>query len=159
MDEKNLNENENEMNEDFAEEDLGKTQEIDSLFHEDNSRSITPRDEFTELNSADDMSKTLLMDSMPGDNATAVSEQDYIPAENEVKRRKKKPKHQINHVRTMGQVFLGVVISVASMALGVVLSINVIKALRDITGMAKPIKEAEIEIVSDMSVDEIVNLR
>ncbi|MCI7759560.1 MAG: hypothetical protein MSH49_06000, partial [[Eubacterium] saphenum] len=124
--------NENEKNEDFEEEDLGKTQEIDSLFRENDSRSITPRDEFTELNSADDMSKTLLMDSVSGDTAPSVPDEDYIPAENEVKRRKKKPKHQINHVRTMGQVFLGVVISVASMALGVVLSINVIKALRDI---------------------------
>ena len=57
MDEKNLNENE--INEEFEEEDLGKTQEIDSLFSENNSRSITPRDEFIELNSADDMSKTL----------------------------------------------------------------------------------------------------
>ena len=155
MDENNLNENG--KLEDFEEEDLGKTQEIDSLFLENDSRSITPRDEFTELNSADDMSKTLLMDSMPGDNVPAVPEEDYIPAENEVKRRKKKPKHQINHVRTMGQVFLGVVISVASMALGVVLSINVIKALRDITGMAKPIKEAEIEITNEMSVEEIVD--
>lgn len=155
MDEKNLNENE--INEEFEEEDLGKTQEIDSLFSENNSRSITPRDEFIELNSADDMSKTLLMDSMRGDTASDAPVSDYIPEENEVKRRKKKPKHQVNHVRTMGHVFLGVVISVAAIALGVVLSINVIKALRDITGMAKPVKEAEIEIRSDMTTDEIVD--
>ena len=73
MDENNYNENE--KNEDFAEENLDKTQEIDSLFRESDSRSITPRDEFTELNSADDMSKTLLMDSMPGDNVPAVPDE------------------------------------------------------------------------------------
>lgn len=157
MDENKFNENEY-TEESVEDEELEKTQEIKSVFPEsDSARSITPRDEFTELNSPDDMSKTLLMDSMPGEQPAPEEEYDGIPEENEVKRRKRKPKHQINHVRTMGQVFLGVVISVVSMALGVVLSINVIKALRDITGMAKPIREAEVEISEDMSVDEIVD--
>lgn len=156
MDENKYNENDFNADE-HADEELEKTQEIKSVFPEaDAARSITPREEFTELNSPDDMSKTLLMDSMPGE-AAPEEQYDGIPEENEVKRRKRKPKHRINHVRTMGQIFLGVVISVASMALGVVLSINVIKALRDITGMAKPIKEAEVEISADMSVDEIVD--
>lgn len=156
MDENKFNENEY-TEESVGDEELEKTQEIKSVFPEsDSARSITPRDEFTELNSPDDMSKTLLMDSMPH-NSAPEEEYDGIPEENEVKRRKRKPKHQINHVRTMGQVFLGVVISVVSMALGVVLAVNVIKALRDITGMAKPIREAEVEISGDMSVDEIVD--
>lgn len=157
MDENKFNENDI-IEEDFEGDELEKTQEIKSVFPEaDSARSITPREEFTELNSPDDMSKTLLMDSMPSEEPKESAFDEGIPEENEVKRRKRKPKKQINHTRTMGQVFLGVVISVASMVLGVVLSVNVVKALRDITGMAKPIKETEVEITEDMGVDEIVD--
>lgn len=157
MDENKFNENDI-SDESFESEELEKTQEIKSVFPEaDTARSITPREEFTELNSPDDMSKTLLMDSMPGDEPAEPKYDEGIPDGNEIKRRKRKRGRRVNHTRTMGQVFLGVVISVASMVLGVILSINVVKALRDITGMAKPIKEAEVEITEDMSVDEIVD--
>ena len=154
MDENNF---ENKENIEENGEDLGKTQEMKSVQSViGDTHSITPREEFTEMNAADDLSKTLLMDSMRGETAEPVSEE-YIPEQNEVKRRRKKHKNNINHTRTMGQVFLGVVISVVAIGLGVFLSINVVKALRDITGMAKPMMEAEIEINENMGVDDIVN--
>lgn len=153
MDENKINENTEDLD-----DDLGKTQEMDSIQADmEETRVITPREEFIEKNSADDMSKTLLMDSMPGEPTKNEDTEDNYSGENEVKRRRKKRKKQTNHVRTMGQVFLGVIISVTAIVLGIVLAINVIKALRDITGMAKPINKAEIEIKENMSDEEIVD--
>lgn len=57
----------------------------------------------------------------------------------------------------MGQVFLGAVLSVAAICIGIFLSIKVIGALRDITGMAKDRKEMEFEITEGMNVNEIVD--
>lgn len=134
--------------------DYGKTMEMDSLRinQPDETRGITPRNEFTELNSADDMSRTLLMDSV--DDGSANDVEDYIPVNNPVKKRRRKKK-QINHTRTMGQIFLGVVISVAAICIGSILSVHAIDGLRDITGMAKTLKEFDISITEDMTIDEI----
>lgn len=134
--------------------DFGKTQEMDSLrsaFGEE-SRGITPREEFTEMNSADDMSKTLLMDSVPGEEYVEGPE----PVNNPVKRRKRRKKRQTNHVRTMGQIFLGVVISVFAVCAGSILAFQAIQALRDLTGMAKGSNEFDISITDDTTIDDIV---
>ncbi len=153
-----MDENRLENNENIEEEDYGKTQEMDSIqlpkLSESDHHGITPREEFTELNSADDMSKTLLMDSMSGE----LPEDDYLPAENPVHRRKKKhKKKQINHTRTMGQIFLGVLLSVGALALGVMAAVNVIGGMRDITGLAKPNRQTDFEINASMGVNEIVD--
>lgn len=136
--------------------DYEKTQEMDSIQtakqSDEEHYGITPRDEFTELNSADDMSKTLLMDSVGDDSEAVPDEPMYV--QNPVKKRKKKKK--INHTRTMGQVFLGAVLSVVAMGVGIFLAIKVIGAMRDITGMSKPHKEIDFEITEDMSVDQII---
>lgn len=139
-------------------ENFDKTQEMDSIqipkLSDDERHGIMPRDEFTELNSADDMSKTLLMDSVADDNSAS-----YRPSsENPVKRRKKKhKKKRTNHTRTMGQIFLGVVISVSALGFGVVLAVNIISAMRDFTGMSKPNKIIEFEVNESMGVDNIVD--
>lgn len=139
--------------EDEAEDDVGKTREMDSVLYlkPDSIEGITPREEFAELNYADDMQKTRSMDSIDVPNV----QEEQPPAENVIKRRKKK--HHTNHTRTMGQIFLGVVISVASLCIGVVLAVNVIGAMRDFTGMAKGNREVEFEITDDMSVNDIAN--
>ena len=137
-------------------QDYEKTQEMNSIQasgqSEEEHYGITPRDEFTDLNSADDMSRTLLMDSV-GDSAYP---DETLYTQNPVKRRTKKKK-KINHTRTMGQIFLGAVLSVAALGFGVFLSIKVIGAMRDITGMSKPHKEIDFEITEDMGVDEIID--
>lgn len=154
MDDKFNNYTKEEIEEDLAEE-FGKTQEMDSLrLNQEGGepRSITPRGEFTEMNSADDMSRTLLMDSV--DNPEA----DYEPlpvSSNPVKRRRRKKKHTANHTRTMGQIFLGALISVVAICLGSVLAFHAIDGLRDITGIAKDNKEFDISITENMTVDEI----
>ena len=133
-----------------------KTQEMDSIQpsrqSDEEHYGITPRDEFTDLNSADDMSRTLMMDSVGGGD---VYPDEPLYAQNPVKKRHKKKK--INHTRTMGQIFLGAVLSVAALGIGVFLSIKVIQAMRDITGMSKSGKEIDFEITEDMSVDEIID--
>lgn len=137
-------------------EDLGKTQEMESvLFNreaDEEARSITPRDEFIEMNSADDMSRTLLMDSV------SDGEERYEPADNPVKKRRRKhKKKQINHTRTMGQIFLGAVISVAAICIGTVLAFKVIDVMRDITGMAKQQKEMDFTIYDNTTLDDIAD--
>lgn len=154
-----MDKNQFENNESIEEEDFGKTQEMDSIqlpkLSENENHGITPREEFTELNSANDMSKTLLMDSVAGE---ATYEEEYPPAENPVRKRKKKhKKKRINHTRTMGQIFLGVLLSAGALALGVMLSIRVIGAIRDVTGLAKPVKMTNFEINENMGVNEIVD--
>ncbi|MCH5204087.1 MAG: endolytic transglycosylase MltG [Oscillospiraceae bacterium] len=136
-----------------SKEEIEKTQEISSIMeHSGADRAIRSREEFTELNSPDDLQRTRLMNSV-SDNSVQ-----HIPAENTVKRRKKrKKKTQVNHTRTMGQVFLGVLISVISLAAGVILAVYSINGLRDFTGMAKTVREAEITIDSSMPSDEIVD--
>lgn len=138
--------------------DYEKTQEMDSIqlpkLSDEDHYGITPRDEFTDLNSADDMSKTLCMDSI-GNSSIDIPDEP-LPVQNPVKRRAKKKK-KFNHTRTMGQVFLGAVLSVAALGVGIFLSIKVIGAMRDITGMSKSHKEIDFEITEDMSVDEIVD--
>lgn len=120
----------------------------------DENYGIIPRDEFTELNSADDdMSKTRCMDTI-SDGSERYMPEEPTPVQNPIKKRKKK---KINHTRTMGQVFLGAVLSVTAIGLGVFLSINVIEAMRDITGMAKVNRSVDFEITENMSVSDIVD--
>lgn len=136
---------------------LEKTQEMDSvqLQNTEGERGgITPREEFTELNSADDdMSKTLCMEAIGGEEYI----DEPVPVENPIRRRSKKKKKKINHVRTMGQVFLGAVLSVAAIGVGIWLSVKVIAAARDITGMSKDFTEIDLEITENMGVNEIVD--
>lgn len=145
----------NNKNEQPADEDFGKTQEMDSLrsSFKDEARGITPREEFTDMNSADDMSRTLLMDSVPGEDPIEPP----IPADNPIKRRRHKKKKQTNHVRTMGQVFLGVVISVVAVCVGSLLAYHTVQTLRDFTGMAKDQKEFDLSITDDTTVDEVID--
>ncbi len=154
-----MDENQFQNNENTEDEDFGKTQEMDSIqlpkLSDSANHGITPRDEFTELNSANDMSKTLLMDSVAGE---LPYDEEYPPAENPVRKRKKKhKKKRTNHTRTMGQIFLGVLLSAGALALGVILSIQVISGIRDITGLAKPNKLMEFEIDENMGINEIVD--
>lgn len=159
MDRDNFNEFDNENNNENYElpedGDFGKTQEIDSLRvpFGDEPHGITPREEFTELNSADDMSRTLLMDSVPDEEPFTEPE----PVNNPVKRRRRRKKKQTNHVRTMGHVFLGVVISVVAVCLGSILAFHAVQAMRDLTGMAKESREIDISITEDMTVDDIID--
>lgn len=153
MDENRFDNNENTGEELYDD----RTREMDSIQLPKQSESehhgITPREEFTELNSADDMSKTLMMDSMSGELP------DYPPAENPVHRRKRKhkKKKRTNHTRTMGQIFLGVLLSVGALALGVMAAVNVVEGMRDITGLAKPNRQTDFEITASMGVNEIVD--
>lgn len=138
--------------------DLDRTQEMDSI--EQGSAAahgITPREEFTELNSAD-MDKTLRMDSIADEEyAEDYAEYDRPSPQNPVKRRRKKKK-RINHTRTMAQVFLGVLISVVATCLAIGLSIQVITAIQDVTGMSKRKVTKEVVITEAMSTDDIVDL-
>jgi len=91
------------------------------------------------------------------DSLTAPDEPEAAPAANPVRKRKKrrKKKKYTNHTRTMGHVFLGVVLSVAAICVGVFLAWKVIVGLMDYTGMAKKSHEADIVIDSTMNVDDI----
>lgn len=140
-------------------EEMLKTQEMNSIqipkvsYRETdsitNDHGITPKDEFIEMNSGDDSSKTLLMDSL------GTEFPDSEP-EAPIKKRRSKKK-RTNHTRTMGQIFLGAVICAAAIGIGVVLAVNVITAIRDFTGMSKPHIEAEIPIDENMTVSDIAN--
>ncbi|MDE7362563.1 MAG: endolytic transglycosylase MltG [Oscillospiraceae bacterium] len=153
------NQFENENNEMIGEdEDLGKTQEMNSIqlpkLSDTEHHGIMPRDEFTDLNAADDLSKTLLMDSMSAE----MPQDEYPPASNPVRKRKKKhKKKRINHTRTMGQIFLGVLLSAAALVLGIMAAVKVIGAMRDITGLSKHGRQIDFEITASMGVDEIVD--
>ena len=135
-------------------DDFGATRELNSIHDADpeDPSGIAPRDRFTEMNSADDPGSTRMMDSL-----TAPDEPEAAPAANPVRKRKKrrKKKKYTNHTRTMGHVFLGVVLSVAAICVGVFLAWKVIVGLMDYTGMAKKSHEAYIVIDSTMNVDDI----
>lgn len=135
-------------------DDFGATRELNSIHDADpeDPSGIAPRDRFTEMNSADDPGSTRMMDSL-----TAPDEPEAAPAANPVRKRKKrrKKKKYTNHTRTMGHVFLGVVLSVAAICVGVFLAWKVIVGLMDYTGMAKKSHEADIVIDSTMNVDDI----
>ena len=135
-------------------DDFGTTRERNSIHDADpeDPSGIAPRDRFTEMNSADDPGSTRMMDSL-----TAPDEPEAAPAVNPVRKRKKrrKKKKYTNHTRTMGHVFLGVVLSVAAICVGVFLAWKVIVGLMDYTGMAKKSHEADIVIDSTMNVDDI----
>lgn len=135
-------------------DDFGTTRELNSIHDADpeDPSGIAPRDRFTEMNSADDPGSTRMMDSL-----TAPDEPEASPAANPVRKRKKrrKKKKYTNHTRTMGHVFLGVVLSVAAICVGVFLAWKVIVGLMDYTGMAKKSHEADIVIDSTMNVDDI----
>ena len=135
-------------------DDFGATRELNSIHDADpeDPSGIAPRDRFTEMNSADDPGSTRMMDSL-----TAPDEPEAAPSANPVRKRKKrrKKKNYTNHTRTMGHVFLGVVLSVAAICVGVFLAWKVIVGLMDYTGMAKKSHEADIVIDSTMNVDDI----
>ena len=135
-------------------DDFGTTRELNSIHDADpeDPSGIAPRDRFTEMNSADDPGSTRMMDSL-----TAPDEPAVAPAANPVRKRKKRRKKEnyTNHTRTMGHVFLGVVLSVAAICVGVFLAWKVIVGLMDYTGMAKKSHEADIVIDSTMNVDDI----
>ena len=135
-------------------DDFGTTRELNSIHDADpeDPSGIAPRDRFTEMNSVDDPGSTRMMDSL-----TAPDEPEAAPAANPVRKRKKrrKKKKYTNHTRTMGHVFLGVVLSVAAICVGVFLAWKVIVGLMDYTGMAKKSHEADIVIDSTMNVDDI----
>ena len=135
-------------------DDFGTTRELNSIHDADpeDPSGIAPRDRFTEMNSADDPGSTRMMDSL-----TAPDEPEAAPAANPVRKRKKrrKKKKYTNHTRTMGHVFLGVVLSVAAICVGVFLAWKLIVGLMDYTGMAKKSHEADIVIDSTMNVDDI----
>lgn len=135
-------------------DDFGTTRELNSIHDADpeDPSGIAPRDRFTEMNSADDPGSTRMMDSL-----TAPDETEAAPAANPVRKRKKrrKKKKYTNHTRTMGHVFLGVVLSVAAICVGVFLAWKVIVGLMDYTGMAKKSHEADIVIDGTMNVDDI----
>lgn len=135
-------------------DDFGTTRELNSIHDADpeDPSGIAPRDRFTEMNSADDPGSTRMMDSL-----SAPDEPEAEPAANPIRKRKKrrKKKKYTNHTRTMGHVFLGVVLSVAAICVGVFLAWKVIVGLMDYTGMAKKSHEADIVIDSTMNVDDI----
>jgi len=96
---------------------------------------------------------TRMMDSViPPDEAA--------PPQNPVRKRKKhkKKKHRTNHTRTMGHVFLGVILSTLAICAGVFLAWKAVIALKDYTGMAKDSREADVEITEDMGVSEIAEV-
>lgn len=138
-------------------DDFSATRELDSIHdaeqQEDFSGGIAPRERFTELNSADDPGSTRMMDSLtlPDDEVETYT------SPNPVRKRKKrkKKKHYTNHTRTMGHIFLGVVLSAAAICVGIFFAWKVIVALMDYTGMAKRNHEADIVIDSSMNIDDI----
>ncbi|MBD5113400.1 MAG: endolytic transglycosylase MltG [Ruminococcaceae bacterium] len=134
--------------------EFDKTQEMNSVplssVSDDEIRGITPREEFIENNSAENMEKTMRMDSL----RNGVPTPNRPSSANPVKKRRKKKK-QTNHTRTMGQIFLGSVISVGAIGIGVALAINVIGGIRDFTGMSKPSNKIEITISDTMTPSSI----
>lgn len=144
-------------------DDFGATRELNSIHDadpQDDPSGIAPRERFTELNSADDPGSTRMMDSLSLPDEPETSAQTApTSAQNPVKKRRKrrKKKHQSNHTRTMGHVFLGVVLSVAAICAGIFLAWKVIIGLMDYTGMAKSSHEADIVIDGSMNVDDIAD--
>lgn len=136
------------------EESYEETREMDSVRADNSERGIMSRDEFADMNNADDMEKTRAMDSLAAD--APVEQETPVQIQNPVKKRRRKNK-KINHTRTMGQVFLGAVLSVTALVLGVVLSIKVINAVIDITGMTKKHVEVDFEITEEMGLDNIID--
>lgn len=142
-------------------DDFGATRELNSIHDadpQDDPSGIAPRERFTELNSADDPGSTRMMDSLSlPDEPETPAQTAPASAQNPVKKRRKrrKKKHQSNHTRTMGHVFLGVVLSVAAICAGIFLAWKVIIGLMDYTGMAKSSHEADIVIDGSMNVDDI----
>lgn len=148
------------------EQDLASTQELASISDApqdfgEKSDSIMPRDRFTDLNSVDENTeKTRLMDSVqPEENITEDDDYEHIdrPVNPVKKRRKKKKskKKQTNHVRTYGQIFVGVLLAVVAIGVGAFLATKLIVAMQDFTGMAKATREYEIVITDDMNTDMI----
>ncbi|MGN0649693.1 MAG: endolytic transglycosylase MltG [Oscillospiraceae bacterium] len=137
---------------DTDEENIGSTQQLDSLPGEFGSeeKPITPREEFTENNSAEESGSTRLMDSVGGDDVPP-----HIVNNPVKKRRKSKKKKQVNHTRTMGQIFLGVLLSVLAIPVGVYLAVQCLTAMKDFTGMAKASRQYEIRVTENMGVDDI----
>ena len=144
-------------------DDFGATRELNSIHDadpQDDPSGIAPRERFTELNSADDPGSTRMMDSLSLPDEPETPDQTApASAQNPVKKRRKrrKKKHQSNHTRTMGHVFLGVVLSVAAICAGIFLAWKVIIGLMDYTGMAKSSHEADIVIDGSMNVDDIAD--
>lgn len=144
-------------------DDFGATRELNSIHDadpQDDPSGIAPRERFTELNSADDPGSTRMMDSLSlPDEQETPAQTAPASAQNPVKKRRKrrKKKHQSNHTRTMGHVFLGVVLSVAAICAGIFLAWKVIIGLMDYTGMAKSSHEADIVIDGSMNVDDIAD--
>lgn len=151
-DEKDEEKPENKLEDPF-EEKVDETQEIASISEFTGERKLfSLSEDVLENENSDELEKTRRMGSIK-DNSVQ-----NVPVENTVKRRKKRKKNaNINHTRTMGQVFLGVMIAVVSLAAGVVLAVFTINGLRDFTGMSKTIREAEVTIDSSMSPDKIVD--
>ncbi len=147
------NDEEKPENEDPIEEKLEETQEIASISDFTGEKKLfSLSEDMTENESSDELEKTRLMGTIKDTPVQSV------PVENTVKRRKKRRKNSnIDHTRTMGQVFLGVMIAVVSLAAGVILAVYTINGLRDFTGMSKTIREAEVTIDSSMSPDKIVD--
>ncbi|MBP1543786.1 MAG: endolytic transglycosylase MltG [Oscillospiraceae bacterium] len=148
------------------EQDLASTQELASISDApqdfgENSDSIMPRDRFTDLNSVDENTeKTRLMDSVqPEEDIPEDDDYEHIdrPVNPVKKRRKKKKskKKQTNHIRTYGQIFVGVLLAVVAIGVGAFLATKLIVAMQDFTGMAKATKEYEIVITDDMNTDMI----
>lgn len=135
----------------------GRTQEMSSIplsqGSEDETRVITPKDEFIENNSAEDMEKTMRMDSLP----KGAKIQNHSPSVNPVKKRRKKKKHT-NHTRTMGQIFLGSIISAVAIGIGIILAMNVISGIRDFTGMSKTGIEKEVTISDSMNTEMVIDM-
>lgn len=144
-------------------DDFGATRELNSIHDadpQDDPSGIAPRERFTELNSADDPGSTRMMDSLSlPDEPETPAQTASASAQNPVKKRRKrrKKKHLSNHTRTMGHVFLGVVLSVAAICAGIFLAWKVIIGLMDYTGMAKSSHEADIVIDGSMNVDDIAD--
>lgn len=138
----------------FNEYDNEATQEMESILGEDGG--IIPRKRFTEDNSAadeEDFQRTRMMDSV---NYSEPRQSGTNPVKRRKKRRKKKK--QYNHTRTMGQIFLGVLLSVGAVAAGVFLAVQVVIGLQDYTGMAKTPYEREVVVTQDMGVDDIAQM-
>ncbi len=152
MDENRFNNNEN-----------GSTQEIDSILTDYDKISnsynddFIPRDEFIDYNSVEDTERTRLMDAVSDDDLNIEEPEIHQPVKKRRRKRKKK-KNQTNHTRTMGQIFLGVLLSVCAIAAGTYLAVQVIIGLMDFTGMAKQTRESEVVITEDMGVNEIVEV-
>ncbi len=146
---------ENPFDKEFSRGEEEHTREMDSIT-DDTSRGITPRDKFIELNSADDKEKTRMMDSIGASSGGTYYDDDLN--DRPVKRRRRKKKKKINHTRTMSQIFLGVLLSVASLFVGVYLAYKAIIAIKDFTGMAKSSSQAEINIDDSMNIDEIADV-